>query len=612
MMLYWPTDTSAAGVTILTHGWNPSLSGTPVWLESMREAISTEQLGGEQHYGTITVTKSETGLAAEVGPWNFDLSTSGSGEVLIVLDWSAVADHLSGGPPAQDVAATVVDSIISAQNGQAPLAELPLHLVGHSRGGGLVCELARLLGEKGIVVDHLTPLDPHPLSSEDLQPLLGTPVIDTPPAIYENVIFADVYLQEQEYPTGMSLSGAYNRVWTAMPGGYYDEQASFANHRNIYLMYQGTIELGKTVHNGEAGMDETERKAWFTAEESGGNGTGYAFSRIRHNVPRKPQGLHHLLSGTGVRENLAWSDPQWPNVVDVHITHQGTVLGVGSHSIPVGAPLELHHTVLDYQGGSMLTLSLDSDRNPYNANDLAVITDTPLEQNATSSVFAEASTLWDTSSLSPGTTGQVYAKISRLEQDRYLYAPGSITFGSAANATFTQDVQADWSLLSFPVDPTTGTVADIFADSWETLISIWAWDGKTWMVSLPGMTSEDEAEYIQSKGFTALTTLSSRQGFWVNAKEGFQLTVQGTYPEGAFPELTLDWNLIGSGSGQSLPIEQAVQTMQTGILSLWKWEDGWSIYLPEEDDFGESYALSKGFGLLQEITPGEGFWVNCQ
>ena len=50
----------------------------------------------------------------------------------------------------------------------------------------------------------------------------------------------------------------------------------------------------------------------------------------------------------------------------------------------------------------------------------------------------------------------------------------------------------------------------------------------------------------------------------------------------------------------------------TSISTAWKWVDGnWAVYLPGEDDGGAAYAQSNGFAPLENINPGEGFWVNC-
>jgi hypothetical protein len=418
----------ADGVTIVTHGWNPSLAGMPGWLESIRNAISDNHLNSEQNFGTITVTQSGNDLVANCDPWNIDLTSGTSGEILIILDWSTVANHLTGGPPTQDIAAVIVDKIVQSQKGKAPLAELPIHLIGHSRGGGMICEIARLLGEKGIVVDHLTPLDPHPLTTSDPQPIF-TNIIDTPMAIYENVLFADVYLQDTEYPTGKLISGAYNRSWGTMTGGYHDNGSIYPNHRNIYLMYQGTIDLDNPVHNGEASMASPERTAWFTTEESNGDQSGFSFSRIKGTVDRKKSGLHknQLIGGAGIRQNLMWSKAVWPNIADLQVRKDGSVLGHGSHTIPIGTTLDLRYVALDYDSSSTVTLHMDSDRNPYNNNDFGSIGD-PIQHLATNEIFIEKSVKWKTSGMSDGTKAYIYTKIRDGSRTRYFYAPTCLVF----------------------------------------------------------------------------------------------------------------------------------------------------------------------------------------
>ena len=69
--------------------------------------------------------------------------------------------------------------------GGRPLAELPLHLVGHSRGGSVVTEMARVLGANGVWVDQVTTLDPRPV------PQFGDATVTS----WTNVLFADSYWQ---------------------------------------------------------------------------------------------------------------------------------------------------------------------------------------------------------------------------------------------------------------------------------------------------------------------------------------------------------------------------------------------------------------------------------
>lgn len=425
-----------AGVTIITHGWNPDLSGTPSWLGSMRDDIAENFLGNEQNYGTITVTKSGTNLVATCSPWDFDVDSGTTGEILIVLSWSSIADHLTGGPSAQDVAAVVIDKLVTSQNGKRPLAELPVHLIGHSRGGGMVCELARLLGERGVVVDHLTPLDPHPLTSSDLQRGYPFPdVIDTPAAIYENVIFADVYSQTNEYPEGQYLAGGYNRLWDLMSGGYYDTILQYENHRNVYLMYQGTIELDNPVHNGEAPMDVTERAAWFNMYEDSGDDTGFTYSRIDGGADRTVaytpvaggdevrDGLHDnaFIGGDGARTALTWSSAVWPNVAQFDVLTNGTAMGSGTYALEIGSTQQVRIVYLDYDSECTVILRLDVDRNPYNGNDIATLF-TQVYASATGGDYAQDTVDWDTTGLDSRAEAYAYASVTDGTRTRYIYA----------------------------------------------------------------------------------------------------------------------------------------------------------------------------------------------
>ena len=65
-------------------------------------------------------------------------------------------------------------------------------------------------------------------------------------------------------------------------------------------------------------------------------------------------------------------------------------------------------------------------------------------------------------------------------------------------------------------------------------------------------------------------------------------------------------------SNQAKSITNLISGNEDKIASVWKWENNnWAVYLPGEDDGGASYAESKGFELIEEINPREGFWVNC-
>ncbi len=444
--LLLPVGVHAAGVTLITHGWNPSGSA-PAWMASLRDAIATNFLAGAQNYGTITVTGTAGSLTVTCNPWNVDLSGGTNSDILILLDWSAVADHLTGGPTAQAVAAAVIDKLVTGQNGQHPLAELPIHLIGHSRGGGLVCELARLLGERGIVVDQLTPLDPHPLTASDPQPPFPlSPVIDTPAAIYQNVVFADVYSQTNAYPMGEYLAGGYNRLWGALTGGYNNNAAPnnvYANHRNMLLLYQGTVNLATPFSNGEATLGATERAAWYNAYEEAGTNTGFVYSRLdgagawtSASTPvaggdaiRAGLNSASVFGGGGSRSALTWSLAAWPNVAALDVLSNGAALGPGTCSVTVGTSLQLRYTYLDYSNGCTITFHVDADRNPYNGNEVMVLS-TQVVASATGGSYTQGTVNWDTSAMTAGTTACVYAQVTDGTHTRYFCAVPILRFAA--------------------------------------------------------------------------------------------------------------------------------------------------------------------------------------
>jgi len=433
----------AAGITVLIHGWHIQ-NTVPWWPTAMQSAIAQQHLGGEENFGTITVTGATGNLTATCSPWNVNLDSSSSGEIVIVVDWHAVSDHLVNRVAAQEVAAVVAPKIYQAQGADRALAELPIHLIGHSRGGGMVCELARLLGEQGIEVDHLTPLDPHPLtSSEPTQSI--PPTIDTEVAVPENVLFTDSYWQNITYPEGEYVTGAYNRQWESMPGGYHNTTYdTIGDHLNVHLMYHGTVDLTTPTDDTEGTLDSTERAAWFNTYETdggvGGQNAGFIYSRLEGSGDRWStdapvvggdqivDGIHDdlLLGGAGARSTLGWSSAHWPNVITVDVSNTGSPLDTGSYSVIVGDTLSIRYTARDYDSASTVTLYLDADLGPYNGNTILTIGSTG-HSTSGSSIF-ENTIQWDTSTVAPGIAGYVLVEITDGTDTRYIYASPKLRF----------------------------------------------------------------------------------------------------------------------------------------------------------------------------------------
>ena len=152
--------------------------------------------------------------------------------------------------------------------GGRPLAELPLHLIGHSRGGSVVTEMARLLGAQGVWVDHVTTLDPRPVP----------PFGDASVTSYANVLFADNYWQTMGdglfVPNGQSVFGAYNRKLLDLSGGYS------STHSDVHLWYHGTIDLATPATDTQATITATQRAHGGPSTEMAGAAAGFLYSLI--------------------------------------------------------------------------------------------------------------------------------------------------------------------------------------------------------------------------------------------------------------------------------------------------------------------------------------------
>ena len=75
------------------------------------------------------------------------------------------------------------------------------------------------------------------------------------------------------------------------------------------------------------------------------------------------------------------------------------------------------------------------------------------------------------------------------------------------------------------------------------------------------------------------------------------------------------WNLLGNSLNQTLSVS-ALYGDANVVTTVWKWDAvdaKWQFYTPLMDAAAlQSYAAGKGYGVLSEIKPGEGYWVNAK
>ena len=428
-----------ASVTLITHGFSGNVTD---WIIPMAQKIpeyyrfagtnfSCYEISFVQdNQGNYVPTQSRIG---GVPPTN-----AGSAEILVKLDWSQLAGSLFSGAPysTTDVAPAFASALLSTnfitELGGRALVELPLHLVGHSRGGSMMCEITRLLGAQGVWVDHLTTLDPHPLNNDGFDDSLVTSTVDGSARVYANVLFADNYYQQNSSlfgfdPSGEPVAGAYNRYLNDLSGGYSQ------SHSDAHLWYHGTLDLVTPTTDTQANITVTERRLWWTTYENGGEHAGFYWSligrgnRLTTDEPAgagtgQVRGGYNKIWDFGAgfdsnRQALPANTGAWPNLIQFNL--------LGTNTTTVGAT---HSMQFYYQYGSntnttaTVQVFLDNDLNPINGN-VGELYQQTVPATGTHSVCL-SSIQWtaNPTRVAPGLY-PIYARISADGRSRYLYAP---------------------------------------------------------------------------------------------------------------------------------------------------------------------------------------------
>lgn len=482
-----------AGVTVITHGFSGNVDG---WVLGMAQrmpsyptfsgtnVICYEMLVVEN--GSIVVTSSKL---AGGHPTN-----DPNAEIVIKLDWGALAGFFAQ-YDTYEVAAAVVPKFLQtnfiAELGGRALAELPIHLIGHSRGGSLVCEMARLLGMRGVWVDHVTTLDPHPVNQDgNVDPFS---VSDAPLRIYENVLFADNYYQTfGGYPGGQFMPSSYNRGLTNLPGGYTSA------HSDTHLWYHATIDLRNPANDTEALLSATNRSIWFTPYEMSGTNAGFHYSRIGpgdrlktdqpagEGTDRPVLGFNQRWDlgagqGTNNRTPLPSNTGAWPNVIRFNLTGTNLMAWGSSNSVTFHA-----QWAQPASSNAAISVHMDDDFNPYNANDqllqLRSLPGTGSNQIAIGTIYFDVATTNSTVGLH-----SVYAKISDGNRTRYAYAPETLTVVSSSEPPHLGINKTGTSVqISISGIPGQRIVLEGTSDfsTWTPLATNWM-DAATWSYSEP-------------------------------------------------------------------------------------------------------------------------------
>jgi hypothetical protein len=428
---------SAAGVTLITHGLNGNVDG---WITGMatnlpnyRRFPGASFTGYEMSFSNFNNAYYLT--AARVA--GSQPTNPSSGEIVVLLDWRQLADGSSYNT--YQVASAVVPALLSTnfipELGGHALAELPLHLIGHSRGGSLMCEVSRLLGTNGVWVDHLTTLDPHPLNDPTfpLDVFVGN-AVDAPANTYENVLFHDNYWQEAAFGvTGLPVMGAYVRKLTAFSGGY---SGLGHQHSDVHLWYHGTLDWRVPTSDTEAVLTSAERSSWWGSYEKSGTNAGFNYSLIGgadRTSTDQPLGFgsgavrdgHNqwwdLGAGTlSNRTALPLNNGGWPNLIKFNRTTTNAVVQGQS------TPLKFYYQWAQPDTNlATVSIFLDDEGNPRGTNQV-LLCEFPVPGNGVSSVsFTTTNVLLAASNAAPG-YHTLFARISGGGRSRFLSAPESV------------------------------------------------------------------------------------------------------------------------------------------------------------------------------------------
>ncbi len=423
---------AGAGVTIITHGLNGNTDG---WVTGMANQIPNyERFAGTNYssYHVYFFYSAGSYFLTAVRDGGSEPGSPESGEIILKLDWRQLADGNSYNT--YQVAAAVVPALLSTnfipELGGHALAELPIHLIGHSRGGSLACEISRQLGTNGVWIDHLTTLDPHPLNNDGFNDFLYS-AVDAPARTYANVLFHDNYWQSLSlFVYGEPVAGAYVRKLNSLSGGYGGLSGA---HSDVHLWYHGTLDWRTNAGDSEASIGGTQRANWWVAYEEQGFVAGFKYSRIgggdRTSTDR-PVGLGYPAIrdgfnqwwdlGAGLANNrtaLSTNYGNWPNLVTFNrMTTNQVVLG---ESMPLAFSYQWARSNTEL---ATLHVYLDDDLNPLNTNQ-TLVAEIPLPGTSASSVgIAGTNLTLFASNATPGLHA-VLGKITGNNRTRYLYAP---------------------------------------------------------------------------------------------------------------------------------------------------------------------------------------------
>jgi alpha-tubulin suppressor-like RCC1 family protein len=392
-------------LTIITHGYASS-AARDQWPNALATAISARQSGnlsaaqgGEVPIYRLSIRRDGFSnsvvedASTEQLPASFSRNGAyigdgrSKGSAIVIVDWSAAdsgidkPDYIpigrTGAVPTDRIA-----EIVASYIGRSPDAiAIPIHLIGHSRGGSVMLAVATALARRGVWIEQLTTLDPHPLP-HDFEGGVGTSTYDpfrlgsweldpevTPLKLPDNVVYADNYFQWWLIPEGHQILGAKNTALTLY---------STFPHTDVHNWYHFTADVQArqyTIGDSVSTMDER----WYPGgiRTTSGFNEGRSLQSVASWRARCQAGsfvncgLHDAISRANVVSRFAV--PVESGALGINILFDKLLNPVFSTD-PFSAPPSIHageHLILDvtYQivgRTADIVVNFDDDMNPFN------------------------------------------------------------------------------------------------------------------------------------------------------------------------------------------------------------------------------------------------------
>ncbi len=259
------------GITVITHGWQPSPTDFPKWPLFMARAVG-------QRTGSATLGKYDSSTGGfNLVTFSGDSPTISStpispsaGETILVFDWKPESDKAAQGwsEAAGDALFAALIKLVGDLNA---LDDFQWHFIGHSRGAIVNSETVERFATYGVQVSHVTTLDPHDTGNilDDWrlgQPQNGSSANSFGFTTWNNVIFADNYYsmtQDTSFCSDPDGRESWSKAWNLNLGNIGSLSPALIGHSGVHAWYRATIDMTASNYENACFNNVPILNEWF-------------------------------------------------------------------------------------------------------------------------------------------------------------------------------------------------------------------------------------------------------------------------------------------------------------------------------------------------------------